>query len=97
MAEYGLVFLIRGVLLARAGEFFEKVGVLDWGGDFVASASPFPEVEDAAAVGAEGEVLVGDEDDFAAGGAEECFGCRGGRFRHTPSLILFRGATRSKE
>lgn len=70
-----LVF-VAGVGVAvgfGAGEFFEVVGVLDGGGDLVVSAGPFAEVEDAAAVGAEGEVRVGGEDDFAAGGAEERF------------------------
>jgi hypothetical protein len=58
-----------------AGELFEEVGVLDGGGDLIVAGGPFAEVEDAAAVGAEGEVLVGGEDYFAAGGAEEGFGC----------------------
>jgi hypothetical protein len=56
-----------------AGEFFEEVGVLDGRGDFVVSAGPLAEIEDAAAVGAEGEVVVGGEDYFAAGWAEESF------------------------
>ena len=56
-----------------AGQFFEEVGVLDGGGDFVVAGGPLAEIEDAAAVGAEGEVLVGGEDYFSAGGAEESF------------------------
>ena len=56
-----------------AGQLFEVVGVLNGGGDLVVSAGPFAQVEDAATVGAEGEVLVGGEDYFAAGGAEESF------------------------
>ena len=67
------VFAAIGFVAVRAGEFFEEVRVLDGGGDFVGSAGPFAEVEEAAAVGAEGEVLAGGEDDFAAGGAEEGF------------------------
>ena len=42
----------------RAGELFEEVGILDGGGDLVVAAGPFAEVEQTAAVGAEGEVLV---------------------------------------
>jgi hypothetical protein len=70
-----LVFVVAaGVAVGfGAGEFFEEVGVLDGGGDFVVSAGPLAEVEDAATVGAEGEVVVGGEDYFAAGWAEECF------------------------
>ena len=56
-----------------AGQLFEEVGVLDGGGDFVVSAGPFAEVEDAAAVAAEGEVFAVDEDNIAAGRAEEGF------------------------
>src|ERR1700721_1757127 len=56
-----------------AGQLFEEVGVLNGGGNFVVSAGPFTEVEQSAAVGAEGKVLVGGEDYFAAGGAEESF------------------------
>jgi hypothetical protein len=48
---------------------------MDGGGDDVAAGGPFAEVEDATAVGAEGEVGRGGEDYFAAGGAEEGFGC----------------------
>ena len=74
---WGLVFVaLAGVAVGvGAGEFFEEVGVLNGGGDFVVAGGPFAEVEDAAAVGAEGEVVVGSEDDFAAGGAEEGFRC----------------------
>lgn len=57
-----------------AGQLFEIVGVLNGRGDLVVSAGPFAEVNEAAAVGAEGKVLVGGEDDFAAGGTEEGFG-----------------------
>ena len=57
-----------------AGQFFEEVGVLDGGGDLVVAGGPFAEVEDSTAVRAEGEVLVGGEDYFSAGGAEEGFG-----------------------
>jgi hypothetical protein len=56
-----------------SGQFFEEVGVLDGGRDLVVSGGPLAEVEDATAVGAEGEVLVGGEDYFSAGGAEEGF------------------------
>lgn len=65
----GGVLLLLGVL-----EIFKEVGVEDGGGDFVVPGGPFAEVDHAAAVGAEGEVFAGGEDDFAAGGAEEGFG-----------------------
>ena len=67
-----------------AGQFFEEVGVLDGGGDFVVAGGPLAEIEDSAAVGAEGEELVGGEDYFSAGGAEEGFG--GGHERNPKSL-----------
>jgi hypothetical protein len=92
-----LVFVVLAVVFVGAGELFEEVRVLYGGGDFVVAASPLAEVEKAAAVGAEGKVFAGGQDDFAAGGAEERFGCRGGRFRHTRSLILFRRATKQQE
>lgn len=57
----------------RASQFLEKVGVLDGGRDLVIAAGPFAEVEQAAAVGAKGEILVRGQDDFAAGWAEESF------------------------
>ena len=70
----GFFFLHGGTLLFGVLEVFEEVGVEDGGGDFVVPGGPLAEVEDAAAVGAEGEVLVGGEDEFATGGAEEGFG-----------------------
>jgi hypothetical protein len=92
-----LVFVVLAVVFVGAGQLFEEVGVLDGGGDFVVASSPLAQVEKAATVGAEGKVFTGGQDDFAAGGAEERFGCRGRRFRHTPSLILFRRATKREE
>jgi hypothetical protein len=70
-----LVFVVAAGMAVSfgAGEFFEEIGVLDGGGDLVVPAGPLAEVEDAAAVGAEGEVLVGGENYFTAGGAEESF------------------------
>jgi len=56
-----------------AGELFEEVGVLDGSGDLVVAGGPLAEVEKAAALGAEGKVLAGGEDDFVASGAEQCF------------------------
>ena len=70
----GFFFLHGGTLLFGVLEVFEEVGVEDGGGDFVVSGGPLSEVDEAAAFGAEGEVLVGDEDELAAGGAEEGFG-----------------------
>ena len=57
----GSVF-VAGIRMAvgfGAGELFEEIGVLDRGGDLVVAAGPFAEVEQTAAVRAEGEVLVG--------------------------------------
>ena len=70
-----LVFVVAaGVAVGfGAGQFFQQVGVLDRRGDLIVPAGPFAQVEYPAAVGAEGEVLTGGEDDFAAGGAEERF------------------------
>ena len=56
-----------------AKELFEEVGILDGGGDFVVARGPLTEVEEAAAIAAEGKVLVVDEDNVAAGRTEECF------------------------
>lgn len=80
-----LVFVVAaGVAVGfGAGEFFEEVGVLDGRGDFVVSAGPFAEVEEAAAVGAEGEVFGSGEHYFAAGGAKEGFWSGCGRSCHT--------------
>jgi hypothetical protein len=51
------------------------------------------EIEDAAAIGAEREVGRGDEDDLAAGGAEEGFGGVGhGMFRCYMKLLRFLNA-----
>jgi hypothetical protein len=90
----GLVFVVLAIVFVGAGELFEEVRVLDGGGDLVVSAGPFAEVNAAAAVGAEGEVFAAREDDGAAGGAAQRFGFRGGRLRHSLSLILFRCATK---
>lgn len=58
----------------RTCQFFEIIGVLNGRRDFVISAGPFAEINETTAVGAEGEVLVGGENNFATGGAEESFG-----------------------
>ncbi len=73
------VFVEGFALLLGVFDLFEEVGVEDGGGDLVVAGGPLAEIEEAAAVGAEGEVGVGGEDDFAAGGAEEGFGCGHGR------------------
>jgi len=72
----GLVFVVAAWMAVGvgAGQFFEEVGILDGAADLVVAAGPLAEVKDAAAVGAEGEVGVRGEDDFAAGRAEEGFG-----------------------
>ncbi len=74
MLVAGSLLVDRVLLLLGVLEVFEEVGVEDGGGDFVVAGGPLAEVDEAAAVGAEGEVFVGGEDDFAAGGAEEGFG-----------------------
>jgi hypothetical protein len=68
-----LVLVVRAIVFVRAGQLFEVVRVLNGRGDLVLSACPFAEIEDATAVRTKGEVLVGGEDYFAAGGAKERF------------------------
>jgi hypothetical protein len=58
-------------LFLAALEVFEEFFIEDGGADFVVAGSPLAEVDEAAAVGAEGEVFGGGVDDFAAGGAED--------------------------
>ena len=54
-----LIFLVGfAVVRLGASQFFEEIGVLDGGGDFVVAGGPFAEVDAAAAVRAEGEVFV---------------------------------------
>ena len=84
----GSVVVILAVSFVGAGEFFEKVGVLDWGGDFVVAGGPFAEVDAAAAVGAEREVFASGEDDIAAGGTAEGFDFRVGSSRHGNSILI---------
>jgi hypothetical protein len=67
------VVVVLAVVFVRTGEFFEQVGVLNRRADLVVSASPFAEVDAAAAVGAEGEVFTLGENDGAAGGTAESF------------------------
>jgi hypothetical protein len=62
-----LVLVTVGVVFMGAGEFFEEVWILNRGGDFVVAASPFAEVDAAAAVGAKGEVFVLFQDEGATG------------------------------
>jgi hypothetical protein len=66
-----LLFVVLAVMFVGAGEFFEEVGVLDRGGDFVIAAGPFAEVDAATAIRAEREVFALGKDDVAAGGAAE--------------------------
>jgi hypothetical protein len=87
-----VVFVVFAAVGLRAGQLFEEVRVLDGGGDFVIAGGPFAEVDAAATVAAEGEVLVGGEDDGAAGGTAKRFDFRSRPFRHsTASLILWGG------
>jgi len=66
-------FFIPTIPSIRAGQFFEVVGILNRRGDFVLSACPFTEVQKSATVRTEGKILVGGEDNFAAGRTEESF------------------------
>ena len=77
-----LFVVVLAVVLVRAGEFFEQVGILDGGGDLVVAARPLAQIDATAAVGAEGEAFVPDQNDGAAGGAAESFDLLGGRLRH---------------
>ena len=72
----GLIFVVLPGVLVGAGEFFEEVGVLDGGGDFVVAAGPFAEVDPAAAVGAEGKVFAAGEYDVSASRATQGPGFR---------------------
>jgi hypothetical protein len=65
----GGVLLLLGVF-----EVFEQVGVEDGGADFVVARGPLAKVDEAAAVGAERDVLGVEWDGFAADGAVEDFG-----------------------
>jgi hypothetical protein len=59
---------------AETAKVFEDFRVEDWGADFVHAGCPLAEIDLAAAVTAEGEVLVVEADQFAAGGAAEELG-----------------------
>ena len=75
MAELSVTFV--------AFQVFEDVGIEDRGADFIDAHGPFAEVDAAAAVTAEGEVFVGSEDQFLAGGAVKRLDLRGfGGFGH---------------
>jgi hypothetical protein len=69
-----LVVVVLAFVLAGASQLFEEVGVLDGSADFVVAAGPLAEIDAAAAVGAEGEVIAFGEYDVSAGGAAESFG-----------------------
>ena len=64
---------VSGLMRAEAAEVFEDFRVEDGGADFVDSGGPLAEVDFAAAVAAEGEVLVVEADEHATGGAAEKF------------------------
>jgi len=75
LVGHPLVFVVVVTAMGQVlVEAFENLGVEDGRADLVVARGPFAEVEDAAAVGAEGEVFAGGEDDLAADGAEERFG-----------------------
>jgi hypothetical protein len=52
-------------------EVFEEVRIKDRGGDLVVARGPLAEIDDAAAVRAEGEVRMGGLDESFAGGTFE--------------------------
>ena len=60
---------VSALAAAEASEVFEDFGVEDGGADFVDTHGPLAEVDLAAAVRAEGEVLVFDSNEHTAGGA----------------------------
>jgi len=63
-----------GPISVQAAEVFEDFRVEDGGADPVNAGGPLAEVDLAAAVGAEGEVLIGEANQHAAGGAAVEFG-----------------------
>jgi len=70
LADIFSILMVPGI---RAGKFFEIIGILNGRGDFVLSACPFTEIQKSATVRTEGKILVGGEDNFAAGRTEESF------------------------
>jgi hypothetical protein len=71
----GSVFIILTIGFIGAGKLFEEIGVLDRSGNFIVAGGPFAKVDAAAAVRAEGKVLVPFKDERAAGGTAEGFLC----------------------
>jgi hypothetical protein len=55
-------------------ELFEKIGVEDGGADLVIARSPLAEVDQAAAIGAEGNIRGVERDFFAADGTVQSLG-----------------------
>jgi hypothetical protein len=82
------VVVVLAIVLVGASEFFEEIGILDGCGDFIVAAGPLAEVDAAAAIGAEGEVFAGGEDDVAASGATKGLDFGGCRFVRHDRVIL---------
>jgi hypothetical protein len=76
---------VTAAVWAQAAEVFEDFRVEDGGADFVDAGGPLAEIDFAAAVTAEGEVLVVEADQFAAGGAAEELG---GFFLRSHGLVV---------
>jgi len=68
-----LVMGVSAVVRAEPAKVFEDFGVEDGGADLVDAHGPLAEIDLAAAVTAEGEILVVETDQHAAGGAAEEF------------------------
>jgi len=65
---------VTAAVWAQSAQVFEDFRVEDGGADFEHAGGPFAEIDLAAAVTAEGEVLVVEADQLAAGGAAEELG-----------------------
>ena len=67
----GSVVVVLAIIFVGAGQFFEKVGVLDRCGDLVVTTCPLSEVDAAAAVGAEGEIFAARQNNRSTCGAAQ--------------------------
>jgi hypothetical protein len=63
------LFILAPTLTVDFSKILEDFGIKDWGADLVDSGGPFSQVDFAATVAAEWEVLVFRGDEHAAGGA----------------------------
>jgi len=72
----GVLFVIEvpSAVVSKFAEILQDFGIQNGRADLVHTHRPLAEIDLAAAVTAEGEVLVGHADEHAAGGAAEKFG-----------------------